>query len=541
MKYKHLVPFLLGAVLVLASSTAFAQISRTNLSAGLGEWSDVYTVTLNPGDTLKVEISGGTGDADIYVRRGAAPTVDDYERWGRPWRSGNDEVVERQIQSSGVFHIAVRGYEAYSGVSLTITGGDTGGGGGSGTGRANKQGGEYAAQYGIAIHSPALGTTNVQLQQNGVDRQAHSSDYLPISKGALMKEKDTAIASIVSRIVERCDIFNEAIKRNARANLPTSKKFDSAVEALTGTNPGYTDFYERNHFDPNAPSWTGLCHNWAPAGVLQEIVQMVWESDMVVGDQPIGVGDYRELVTALLPRVRHYFVGARNNGDDDETESVDLDLADIVSSLQYALVDNDFGIVFDVTYTAEVWNQAVDKYTQTVTDATNHPAVAGLVPAGGRAKRVKLGIAYVVELDYAHRGASARRTMNLDGYLIEDANGNVIDSKWITPTSGRPDFLWIPRGLFQSNFFRLLKALHEEGTSVEDMNSAAEFCSTVAVFARTIQAGGTPSAADTAAVRNSLARAAGVIDDAKVDSIVRSTARRSNIDPSELAAAVSGP
>lgn len=546
MRISTLVTTLTGVVLALASTSAFAQVDETLSVSRANDWSEEFTITVGDGGSLRVEISGGTGDADVYVRRGATPTLRDYEgagtseAWGRPYRWGNDELIERDNLEAGEYHIAVHAYEPFSGVRLTAKG-TGGGGGGGGTGRPDKQAGEYAQRYGIDIVSPELGTKEVVLKQDGKERAGHSSSYLPISRGPLMREQDGQINRIVSRLIDGCDIFKDSIKDAAEENLPTSKKFDSAVETLTGRNPNYTDYYERNHYDPDAPGWTGMCHNWAPAGVLEEVAKMVWESDMVVGDQPIGVGDFRELVTALLPRVQNYFIGARNNTDENEDEDTDLDYADVVSALNYSLVDNSYGIVFDVTYTAEVWNQAVDRFTQEVTDATSDPALDGLIPGGGSAKRIKLTLPYVVEAGYAHRGDTYRRTMRLDGYLIEDSSGNVVDSKWVTSPNGRPDFMWIPRGLYQGSFFRLLKSLYDEGTKVEDMAAAAELCSTIEDFASTIANGGTPSEEAKAKIKSALAKAAPTIDNSKLDGIIQSTASNYNIDPSELEAAVSGP
>ena len=69
---------------------------------------------------LKVTIAGGTGDADLYMKLGAAPTqsVWDY----RPYLSSNNETVSvPAAKTAGDWHIMVRGYKAYSGVSLDVT------------------------------------------------------------------------------------------------------------------------------------------------------------------------------------------------------------------------------------------------------------------------------------------------------------------------------------------------------------------------------------------------------------------------------------
>src|SRR5690606_14514741 len=50
-----------------------------------------YTLQVPSGATnLSIRISGGTGDADLYVRHGSAPTDSSHDC--RPWRSGNVET-----------------------------------------------------------------------------------------------------------------------------------------------------------------------------------------------------------------------------------------------------------------------------------------------------------------------------------------------------------------------------------------------------------------------------------------------------------------
>ncbi|WP_226646589.1 M4 family metallopeptidase [Microbulbifer variabilis] len=90
-----------------------------------------YTLEV-PADAtgLKFEMSGGSGDADLYVRFGSAPTTSTYDC--RPYTGGNSEVCEiadSDIQE-GTYYVMVRGYSSFSGVSLvgSFTEGDGGGG-----------------------------------------------------------------------------------------------------------------------------------------------------------------------------------------------------------------------------------------------------------------------------------------------------------------------------------------------------------------------------------------------------------------------------
>nr|WP_243708187.1 PPC domain-containing protein [Luteimonas arsenica] len=79
-----------------------------------------YTIQVPAGRSqLRLQLSGGTGDADLYVRQGSAPTTSSYNC--RPYLTGNNETCTFNSPAAGTWHIMVRGYSAYSGVSLLGT------------------------------------------------------------------------------------------------------------------------------------------------------------------------------------------------------------------------------------------------------------------------------------------------------------------------------------------------------------------------------------------------------------------------------------
>ncbi len=73
--------------------------------------------------TFEIKMSGGTGDADLYVRKGDLPTVSQYDN--RPYLSGNNETVTITKATAGTWYIMIRGYQAFSGVTLLVTFGVT--------------------------------------------------------------------------------------------------------------------------------------------------------------------------------------------------------------------------------------------------------------------------------------------------------------------------------------------------------------------------------------------------------------------------------
>ena len=76
-----------------------------------------WTFTVPAGArNLVIQISGGTGDADLYVRRGSAPTTSSYDC--RPYLTGNTERCAFATPQAGTYHVLVRGYTSFSGVTL---------------------------------------------------------------------------------------------------------------------------------------------------------------------------------------------------------------------------------------------------------------------------------------------------------------------------------------------------------------------------------------------------------------------------------------
>ncbi len=88
-----------------------------------------YTMVVPAGSTnVTFPMSGGTGDADMYVKLGSAPTDSSYDC--RPYKSGNAESCTFASSTGGTYYIRLKAYSAFSGVSLV--GDYTAGGGGGG-------------------------------------------------------------------------------------------------------------------------------------------------------------------------------------------------------------------------------------------------------------------------------------------------------------------------------------------------------------------------------------------------------------------------
>lgn len=88
--------------------------------AGSSGSSNYYDLAVPAGATdLSIKINGGTGDADLYVKYGVQATTSTWDC--RPYRAGNDETCTFANPQTGNFSIMLKGYSAYSGVTLTAS------------------------------------------------------------------------------------------------------------------------------------------------------------------------------------------------------------------------------------------------------------------------------------------------------------------------------------------------------------------------------------------------------------------------------------
>jgi hypothetical protein len=76
-----------------------------------------WTMSVPSGaSNLQLQISGGTGDADLYVRFGSAPTTTTWDC--RPFAGDSNETCTFASPAAGTWHVMLVGDGAYSGVTL---------------------------------------------------------------------------------------------------------------------------------------------------------------------------------------------------------------------------------------------------------------------------------------------------------------------------------------------------------------------------------------------------------------------------------------
>lgn len=119
-----------GSTCTLAANQAHAALAHfkvpvTGLSRGQaiadlsaqGGLARMYSLHVPSGsESLRIRLSGGSGDADLYVRHGTEPNESQYDC--RPYLHGNNELCEFPAPLAGIYYIMIKGAPDYSGARL---------------------------------------------------------------------------------------------------------------------------------------------------------------------------------------------------------------------------------------------------------------------------------------------------------------------------------------------------------------------------------------------------------------------------------------
>ncbi len=102
-------------------------VAKTGIAGAVDE-KIYYTMEVPAGATnLEFKMSGGTGDADLYVRFGSKPTQTTFDC--SPYLTGNEETCTFAAPEIGTYHVMLDGYESFANVTLEGTFDDGSGGG----------------------------------------------------------------------------------------------------------------------------------------------------------------------------------------------------------------------------------------------------------------------------------------------------------------------------------------------------------------------------------------------------------------------------
>ncbi|MBA2543772.1 MAG: M4 family metallopeptidase, partial [Deltaproteobacteria bacterium] len=123
---------------------------------------------------LTINITGGTGDADLYVQSGSQPTTETYQC--RPYKDGNAEGCVFSPPAQGTYYVMLHAYAAYSGLTLTATYSATQGGDPyltNGTAVTGVSGAQNTAQY-WRVATPAGKTLTVKISGGSGDADLYT-------------------------------------------------------------------------------------------------------------------------------------------------------------------------------------------------------------------------------------------------------------------------------------------------------------------------------------------------------------------------------
>ncbi|NRD74388.1 S8 family serine peptidase [Shewanella sp. VB17] len=91
-------------------------IAKTSL-AGTNDRALYFSIDVPIGaSNLTFTMTGGTGDADMYVQYGSTPTTNSYNC--RSWESGNSESCAISQSQTGTYYVMIQSYSTFNDVSL---------------------------------------------------------------------------------------------------------------------------------------------------------------------------------------------------------------------------------------------------------------------------------------------------------------------------------------------------------------------------------------------------------------------------------------
>ena len=104
---------------LIAGGKTLTPLLLSNLS-GVSGSSQYYSVAVPAGArNLVIQMSGGNGEADLYVRYGQQPNSTNYDC--RPYLSGNIESCNFQTPNAGIYYISIIGFQSFSGLTLSAS------------------------------------------------------------------------------------------------------------------------------------------------------------------------------------------------------------------------------------------------------------------------------------------------------------------------------------------------------------------------------------------------------------------------------------
>lgn len=184
-------------------------VTVSNISVASGAWTCSYTLSVPAGaSNLTFNLSGGSGDGDMYVKFGAEPTSSSYDC--RPYKSGNTESCTFATPSAGTYYVKINGYSSASGMSLVGAYSTGGGGGGGGTMSNGVETAQYSGAKGAWTCNTLVvpsGKTSVVFNQTGKTGNTGDAD-LYVRFGSAPTTSTYDCRPYLSGNTESCTISN---------------------------------------------------------------------------------------------------------------------------------------------------------------------------------------------------------------------------------------------------------------------------------------------------------------------------------------------
>ena len=196
-------------------------VAKTGLAATTGN-SLNYTMVVPAGATnLKFVTSGGTGDMDMYVKFGSAPTDSVYDC--RPYANGNAETCNIATAQAGTYNVRLKAFSSYTGVSLT----------GSFTPPCTSGCGAQTYTNGTDVAIPDNNTTGVYSNIAVSGRTGNGAASTPVAIAIVHPYIGDLIVDLVALDGSVYNLHNRA--GGSADNINTTVNVNVSGEALNGT------------------------------------------------------------------------------------------------------------------------------------------------------------------------------------------------------------------------------------------------------------------------------------------------------------------
>ncbi len=290
-------------------------------------------------------------------------------------------------------------------------------------------------------------------------RKFWSGDYWPLNKGLINQRWN---ASPNFSFPSPSLTLARSMSQPELAQLSPAEKFD----LLNGRYYYPLKQEVIKNSNPQALSWEGICHGWAPAAMNhnEPTPKVLKNRDGII--IPFGSSDIKGILSyfyAYAHRVPNTYQVGRRCESNNCYPDLNAGAFHIVLTNKIGL--DKTGFIADVAANQEVWNHPIISYEAVVTNESRG-ARADSAPGTKRTVTFNTKINYLDESDNSWNtvlGTNLQRitTVRLSYMLEINVYGQVIGGEW--RSQKKPDFLWTMErpARFTGNYLRLAELLND--------------------------------------------------------------------------------